>query len=293
MLMLRYRGVVMGGRTGPLIITDWSPPVVEKRGDAYDRLRGHGQAHSRQWLGGRNWQWTLNTNGSQLSDAYAMSGALEREWLNYADMETTEDVPLEYSLDDGLTWWRVYGRPGRFTPPKPDVRAVQGSAAFDVEFTQTDPLHYSNTSRSTTITASAAVLGGWSFPLEFPLTTAASGAERSGQIVNDGDKPAPVQVVFYGPSSDPVVTTSHGYEIGFRGSLAWDQWVSLDPRAGSVLLNGVTPVPGRLTVRSILSDLTAPPGVSDWYYRALDEAGTSRAVLSWRSAFTSMQYGGS
>ena len=289
---LRIGGVTMGGRSGPLIITDFTRPVTEKRGEFTDRLHGHGQESSRQWLGGRTWSWTLATNGHSLEESVEMAESVEKVWLDRAYMGATDPVPLEYSLDDGRTWSRVYGRMGRVTSMTPDVRAMQGVGLLDLEFLQTDPRHFSSELHRTEITATQAEVGGWVFPLEFPITTVHTGQARAGSLFNGGDLPAPVTVTFYGPFSQASVTTGTGYRLTYTGPVAWDQYVVVDPVAQTVLLNGKRSVPGRLGVHSRLGDLTVPPGHSEWLFQATDLTGTARAALAWRDSYTSMQYGG-
>lgn len=290
---IRFQGVEVGcKRDDPLTIADYAPPMTEVDPIRTPNLGRDGVHAGSDYLRSSAWDFSLSVTEAGTAGVLGRAGLLERAWKDKA-VRSAGATPLEYSTDHGASWHRVYGRPLRYTGPKADFMAAQGYGAVEIQFEQTDPLHYSSTTTSTTITAAPAVIGGWSFPLSFPLSTAATGAERAGRVTNAGDKPTPVQVTFHGPCSNPVVTTSHGYEVGYRGTLAWDQHVTLDPMAGSVLLNGTVPVPGRLTVRSILSDLVAPAGNSDWFYRATDPTGTSRAVLEWRSAFTSMQYGGS
>lgn len=292
-MYLRFDGVTMGGgRSSPLIVTDLTPPVVDKRGDSTDRLHGHGQTAPRQWLGGRSWAWTLATNGHSLREAFELAETIEQKWLDYRMMEDPVPVPLEYSNDGGATWFRVYGKPGRIASLKPDVRATRGVGILDLTFEQTLPAHYSNEVETVEISAVPASIGGLVAPLVAPLTTVASGAARAGRIESTGNLPAPVVVTFHGPSTNPRVETADGYVLGYRGTLAYDRSVTLDPLAETVRLDDGTDVPGRLTLSARLSSLSAPPGVSDWFYRSTDTSGTSRAVLAWRDAFTSMQYGG-
>lgn len=293
---LRIGDVVMGGRSGPLIITDFTRPVTEKRGSSTDRLRGHGQDATRRWLGGRTWSWTLATNGHSLAESVAMAESVERAWLDYADMASTVPTPLEYSLDEGATWFRVYGQTGRITSMTPDVRAVQGVGLLDLEFEQLDPRHFSSELSSTTIQAAPSTAStGWVAPFVFPLVSGATGDVRAGTVFNAGDKPTPLTVTFYGPCTDPRVWAGD-VSVGYSGALAADQWVRVDALSRSVVAGGYdrpeVPVPGRLVSDLGLVDLVAPTGWSDWSYAAKDPTGSSRAVISWRSAFTSMQYGG-
>ena len=292
---LRIGGVVMGGRSGPLIITDLSQPVTEKRGTFTDRLGAHGQTTPRQWLGGRAWTWTLATNGHNLYEAMSLAESIEQVWLDYASMADARPMALEYSLDEQRTWWRVYGKPGRVTSPTPNIRAVQGVGVLDLEFHQTDPSHYASDAQSTRIsTVAGASRSGWVTPLVFPLVSAATGEERAGRVSNGGDRPTPITVTFRGPCENPVLRAD-GFEVGYRGSLAHDESVTVDGHMmTAVLRDGAGRshhVPGRLTRRTRLSRLRVQPGDTDLWLSAIDQTATAYAQITWRDAYTSMQYG--
>lgn len=289
MMLLRFGGVVMG--EGALLVTGFSPPVIERDSDEFPRLNDHGTLPSREWLRRETWAWSLATNGRDLREAMGAAGAVKRAWADRDLMDSTRLAPLEYSLDGGVSWFRVLGRPGRFTPPDAGVLSSQGVGVMDVEFRQMDPRHYGGREHRESIPVVPASLGGLVAPLVAPLTTVSTGAARAGRVVNAGDLPAPLAVEFRGPATDPVVVSDDGLEIGYRGTLAYDESVMIDPVANSVLLNGSVPVPGRLTLRTRLSRAAAPPGESDWFFRALDQTGTAEAVLIWRDAYSSMQYG--
>lgn len=287
---LRYRGLVMSGDFGPLIITDLQMPVSEKRNTFVNRLNDHGQYASREWLEARTWSWTMSTNSRSLESALSMGGRLEALWNDRDAMNTTSVYPLEYSNDGGETWFRVYGRPGRHSPVTPGPMLNQGMGVISVEFIQTDLRHYSGLERSNQVLAVPSSTGGLKNPLRAPLSSIASPAPRAGHLINEGNLPAPVKVTFIGPSTNPHFVDQRGrHMVGYRGTLTQSQRVVIDPLAQTVLLNGTVSVPGRLTMATRLNQLAVAAGGGDWFYKATDTTGTSKGLLNWRDAFNSMQ----
>lgn len=287
-MFIRYMNIVMGGRTGPLIITEMDAPTTELRSDHKDRINRDGLFVSREWLGKASWRFTVATNGESLVDSLALAGQLEAAWKDQEVRSRTTPASLDYS-HDGKTWYRILGRPGRFTSFVPDVHAKLGVGVLDLEWVQTDPRHFSTKKSVTRIEAVPASIGGIVAPLVSPISTTATGAPRVGRLVNDGDQEAPLTVKFYGPSTNPTIRNEKGYEISYHGTLAYDRSVTIDPLNHSVRMNNGTHVPGRLSRRTRLSSLVVPVGASDWTYVAEDQTGTSRAELVFSEAYSHMK----
>lgn len=293
---IRFQGIEVGCLRGEgLYVADYAPPTTELDAFRSPYLRSDGVVAGRDWLRDAAWSFELTAKGAGTPEVLALAAALESAWK--APVHRAQGlVPLEYSTDHGGTWHQVLGRPGRFTGPKADYLASTGIGQLNIQFEQLDPRHFSSELSSTTIHAAPSTAsGGWVAPFVFPLGGSVTGEVRAGTVFNAGDKPAPVTVTFYGPCEDPRVWAGD-VSVGYSGALAADQWVRVDALSRSVVAGGYdrpqVPVPGRLVSDLGLVDLVAPPGWSDWSYAAKDPTGSSRAVISWRSAFTSMQYGG-
>lgn len=294
MFLLRYQGIVMSAsRNHTLLVTGLEMPTTEIRDNSTFRFGADGSTSGPEWLGESYWTWTVATNVYSLSEAMALSGQLEAAWKDPSVRTGYSHVPLEYSHDNGATWYRVYGRPGRFTPFTPDTRAMGGVGYLTLEFIQRDPLHYASQESFTRIDATQATTGtAWRFPLHFPLSGVESGEPRAGLVTNRGDRPAPVRAVFSGPGSDFRVW-GDGFEAGYTGTLTYDQTVTLDGldhtvvrRTGGARARHVTP-----TRRTRLGDFTLPPGTTNLWFKSTDPTGTSHVDIYWRAAFTSMQGG--
>ncbi|WP_291280006.1 hypothetical protein [Galactobacter sp.] len=204
--------------------------------------------------------------------------------------DSTTAAPLDYSFD-GVAWQRVYGRPAAFAGITPDFVASLGLGLLDLQFTQLDPRHYSAAEHQAVIPVAPASYGGIIAPLVAPITTVASGVPRAGSIDNAGDLPSPARVVFKGPCRNPVLTTDAGYKIGYVGSIAYDQTVTLSAWDSTVIKSPPrASVAGDLDRRTRLSRLVVPAGHSEWYFEATDQTGTATATVYWRDSFTAMQH---
>lgn len=292
-MYLKYRGLKFGGRSGNLIVTDFKAPTLEIKNSYRDRVSRDGQMVSRDTLTKATWQFSISTNGANLQDALDAAASLQSKWQDKNMRESSYASVLEYS-HDGETWWKIYGRPGRFTSLEPDVHAQLGVGKIEMEFVQTDPQTYSSSETLTVINAVQAVQGGITAPILAPITTVHVGGERVGRITNRGNIGAPLVVTFYGPSTNPTIRNDDGFELTYNGTLAYDQYVRIDPLKHEVrLITGTqtvgSMVPGRLSRRTRLSDLVVQPGDSEWYYTALDDTGTSRVELSSRDAYNTFK----
>lgn len=293
---VRFQGVEVGcTRDAALHLTEFTPPTTEVRSDRAPRLGADGSMVGRDLLGESVWSLTMRTRAENTYEVLALAERLEREWKAERARATPRPVALEYSTDHGLTWFRVYGRPGLFTGPTPDYLASTGHGQVDAQFHQTDPSHYASDAQSTRIgTVAGGSRSGWVAPFVFPLVSAATGEERAGRVSNGGDRPTPITVTFRGPCQNPVLRAD-GFEVGYRGSLAHDESVTVDGHMmTAVLRDGAGRshhVPGRLTRRTRLSRLHVPPGDTDLWLSAIDQTATAYAQITWRDAYTSMQYG--
>ena len=292
-MYLRYRGLTFGGNSGALIITDFKAPTLEIQNDYSNKTSLDGVMVTQDALTKASWQFSLATNGRNLDDALSVASDLQGRWQDKVIRSSAFPTILQYSHDN-VRWYRIYGRPGRFTSIEPNVYAKLGVGRIEMEFIQTNPYTYSSEDRSITINAVPAIQGGITAPIVTPITTSGSGGERAGRVINNGNVNAPMILKFYGPSTNPTIRGDNGFVLTYKGTLAYDQTVTIDPVQHEVRLNtannypGVQ-VPGRLSRRTRLAGLTTPPGTSEWFYTALDDTGTSRAELITRDAYNSFK----
>ena len=292
---LRYRGTVMSGDRGALVITDIAPPVSQKRSSHTERLWGHGLHPSREWLDALTWTWSLGVNTGSRQEALSMADKVASAWSHYGVMRTTSQRPLEYSHDGGQTWSRVYGRPGALTSVTPGLALKHGMGVMDLEFIQTDPRHFDSLESQTTIHTHPEATGGLVAPVVAPIKVSRTGGVSERLAVNDGTVVTPVRVRFHGPISNPGLSMDGGWKLQLKTSLQWDEWIEVDAMARTVTRgrDGQTSTRPALEVVSLSSspfrDLNLNPGSNSLRLTGVDQLGTSRVDVYWRSASLSLR----
>lgn len=132
----------------------------------------------------------------------------------------------------------------------------------------------------------AGVFGGWDFPFKFPLLFGTIGKFK--KVQNDGDVPAPIFIVAYGPLENFYIkNNTTGYKIQLNMAIASGERVEIETSWGkkSVVLvraNGtrVNAFP-YLTVDSVLFSLI--PGENELEYGAEVEGEGSLFVVSYQN----------
>jgi hypothetical protein len=286
-MMFRFGGVEFGGRTGPLIVTDFDPGSAALVVNDHQRPNRDGVMSGRDYLGGRTWAFDISTNRRDVLGALESSGALEAAWKNRkVRLRPNVNVPLSYEV--GGRWRRVYGRPNNYAGPKGDVLAERGVGRIVADFRVNDPLHYDEAETVVVLTIVPAAAGGLRTPLVAPLSTVRSSAPRVGLVDNTGDGETPLKVTFHGPVVNPWVRAAAGWEIGLTGTLAYDVSVTVDAMAGTVKRSDGASVAGMLTRKTRLSSAVLPVGRSDVTFGGADITGTATATLAWRNAYQSI-----
>ena len=289
---IRFNGIEAGG-WGSLRVVDVASPEDDLSTSRFDVLGGDGQIAGPDALRKAVWNITLLVNTYTYEDGMNTVARIRDAWWD-SDIRYSNDMyVLEYSKD-GSIWYRVYGRPVNFGGPPQGTHLDQGVAYVELQFEQLDVLHYSSAEHSTRVNVVAARTGtGFRAPLHTPVRSTMSGGEpRAGVIRNAGNDRGATRIVFHGPCSDPRVW-GDGFEAGYRGRLAFDETFVLDGRSKTATLHnpGLEPqhLPGRVTRKTRLSQLDAPPGDTALWFDAQDTTGTSYVDIFWRDTFTSMQ----
>lgn len=170
------------------------------------------------------------------------------------------------------------------------------TAAFRIAVDYEDPWAYSTSESSTRLDA-APVQGatGLVAPLIAPLVAGGLGGPMVGAVHNGGDRPSPLTITFGGQVTEPRVRNmATGAVFGVRGSLAWDERITIDAMAETVELwrtgdpEITQSVPGRLTRSTRLRKMTVDPGQNPFEFRS-QAASNAFVDLSAPSAFTSLQ----
>jgi hypothetical protein len=167
------------------------------------------------------------------------------------------------------------------------------AAEFNLTFDYPDPFAYAPPKTVTLLPTAAEFQGGWVAPFVFPLVADGTSVPSAASVTNEGTKPAPMQVTFHGPSTNPRAWAGP-ISVEYRGNLAHDEHVTINGKDHTVLLHGggrtqPVPVPGRLSPHTLLTDLVVPVGRTDWWYQAIDESLQSKAVFTWWDAYQSIK----
>ncbi|WP_461634953.1 phage tail family protein [Glutamicibacter soli] len=284
-MRFRFDGVEFGD-TLPLFVTEFDPgPADLQHGDTPQSQRD-GVIPGRDFIGGRNWAFSISSNRQELASALAEDERLASRWHDPKHrLNPLLKVPLSYEL--GGRWRRVYGRPDRYAGMKGDVLAVQGRGRIECDFRVMDSRYFDESETVLVLPIVPASTGGLMAPLVGPLSTVRSSTPRAGYVKNAGTAATPLKVVFKGPITDPYVHAAAGWEIALKGTILPGQSVTVDSFAGTVL-RGSAPVGGMLTRKTRLSSAVLPVGISDLTFGGVDPTGTAVVELRWRNAYYSI-----
>lgn len=285
-MLARFGGVEFGDQLA-LLINTFDPSGPELRSNDHAKPFGDGALAGRDYLGSGTWTFELSTNVRDEVGALAKAGALISAWRDpKVRLRPNVTVPLSYQVAG--RWRRVYGRPAQITDPVSDVNAKLGVAKLVASFRVLDPNFYDDQPTNVKLTIVPETSGGFVFPLVFPISSRKTSGKRAGLVDNLGDVSSPLIVKFHGPARNPKVVAAAGWEVGISGSLAYDQSVTIDARAGTAIRNDGASVAGSLTRATQLSKAVIPSGPSELTFTAIDETGTASVDLSWRNSYSSI-----
>ncbi|MER2142198.1 MAG: hypothetical protein ABS888_00275 [Eubacteriales bacterium] len=179
----------------------------------------------------------------------------------------------------------VYGRAREMFPDYSMVYDM-GRVVSSGDFQPRDVWFYDDVPRSVTVSLVPASTGGLIAPLRSPLSTAA-GSQRQGQVTVGGDAPAPVELVFKGPVTNPAAAST-GWEVGLNATIAYDQTVTVNTRTGTVLRNDGASLSGVLTRRTYLPAARLQPGARELTFSGTDPTGTATCTMRWRDTYQSL-----
>lgn len=227
------------------------------------------------------WRWAIRVGHGDPGVTLAALGRLASAWDSLPTDPGRESV-LRYAVA-GRTR-RVYGRARELEPEVTQVYDL-GRVVSNASFQARDPWYYDDVAQAVTVGLVPVSSGGLQSPLRSPLTTVA-GAQRQGLITVGGNAPAPVEITFRGPISNPVVSST-GWSVGLTGSLAYDQSVTINTRTGEVTRNDGANLAGRLTRRTYLPDARLKPGAREIVFGGTDATGTATCTVQWRDTYRS------
>lgn len=216
-------------------------------------------------------------------DGMATSVAALRAAMAVGKTSTEYPLAVRSSGETLVAWGKVSGK----ILPIDQPFSLGYAPHATLQWICADPRVYELTERSLVITAPTAGIGGLTYPLSYPLSYGTAGSPNSGLAPNVGSEATKPVLVFTGPITTPrVVNTTAARALEFNIDLTAGQTLTVDTKAGTVLLNGTT---DRLYTRS---NLTVPvkhfeldPGANSLTLLAAAFGTGAHLEVLWRSAY--------
>ncbi len=277
------------GRGTPFTVERMGMGTPDGRYNDRERPREDGIMFGRDFLNGRT--ITFDGHVVQTSGWNATLDnitELEAAWLS-DEIRLTPGAVTSLRMKHGSHQRVVYGRPRRFAAVK--GRTKQGIAPFTADFVCIDHRFYGDVEESETITFVPPISGGIVAPVDAPVSTVGGSTSRQGDIVIGGTQPAFTRFTIHGPITNPVITVLNRWTIRMTLSLAYDDYVVIDPRPwgprGVRTRFGVNAA-GKFTADSpMLSKLQLPPGPHTVTLSGTDPTATSWMTVAWNPVYAS------
>jgi hypothetical protein len=279
---LEYNGYVLGDdvTTFMVSLTGWEdlPPI-----DSSNTLKpaSYGAWAGKKLPGQRILTWNGRFAPEETSNwADALSSLKRAFTIPTADEELTIVVRTR---DDVKI---VYGAVTQRAIPM-DYSYSYFGANVTIQFECSDPRKYSLSENTRFISMPSDTEDGLDYPLVYPLDYGVDTIISDLIVENEGDAPSPVILTFTGPVTNPTLLNSTtGYQIGFNIDIADGEFLEVNTRTGTVLLNGTA---DRLYTRQVTSSpilgFTLLPGNNEMHVYA-DEWTTGAGVeIVYRDAY--------
>lgn len=281
--------------TTPFGLMEFNPWGRSTRADVEaPRAWGHGAWSGAEWLDPASLSITILVRAPNVSQSRGT-----RWWWHYqkqlasAFTPSHEDLPLEFTIanpDTGGDTYLIWGRP-RLLDPVPST-AARGWAKVRAGFRVLDPLIYSGGSnglRSEAMglpqSSGGMVIDPAAGYLKLPFCIMANVIAGRVVIESCGTTETPAILTIYGPCTDPQVTLAVANQaprtLRYYGTLAADQFLVINTRARTALLNGTVSRRGLVSGDWFL----IPPGDSEIAFTAVDYNTSARLTVQWRDAW--------
>ncbi|MDS2172527.1 hypothetical protein Q7C18_07465 [Nesterenkonia sp. CL21] len=298
-MLVRFQDIEVGQVGGPrnVVIENFEPSYPEIRSSDAARESRDGVLPGRDYFGARTLGFDLVSNRHTMAAARESIAEFLTAWRDTkVRLVAGAMVPLEYRAVDDPRWRRVIGRPRRADEPTFDFQMRQGVGRFTVEFEVLQPQVYAGGEEGLNRVRFNQVAdftpGGWRWPRDpgWPVLGQTVTGTREGSITVTGTETTPAIVTFHGPGRRFSLDGNRGWHVGLdpEVTLAADEAITIDPLAGTVTDNFGRSRFGALDRRSGLYDVQLQPGSENVFFSADDVTLEAHAVLSWRSAYSTM-----
>lgn len=251
--------------------------LPELRTRDFDKPSEDGQFPGSDFLSGRRTTWHIGIDGEPGPDLFEKTRALRAAFRKRPVEET-----LEYRFRGQTAARILLARPRRLALDWDDDAALGASKAV-VELYATDPREYAGTLSSGS-TGLPTTSGGRTYPRTYPLTYGTAGETNHIGADNSGDYETWPTARVDGPIDNFTIRHDEkDQELTFLISLAAGEWLDIDFKEKTVLLNGTA---SRYSTLKTSDWFTLDPGHNSIRFTA-DTAQTGGLLtLSWRSAWT-------
>ena len=259
--------------------------AIDIRTEDIDNPSQDGAMFGRDYTSPVTYTWTLVifhenevTRWGTVADAIERLRAYWRTpaWTNRPGMLET------LNLFHGARPVQIFGRPRGFAVDRSKIR--QGYVIVTLTFRAPNDKVYleSVPEYGTTIGIVPVSTGGLAAPLVAPLTTIGTGQERAGHVDIIGTAPAPVQITFVGPVTNPYLQVSDQWRVTLDTTIAEGQSVTIDAINRTVLRNDGASLAGALSYASPqLRQLSLNPGPHDLVFGGISVSGLALAQVRW------------
>lgn len=245
------------------------------------RAREDGLAFGQDYLGGRLMTFEMFTNLPK-QEALGLVAPLRSAWRNRAVRRSPGAVSVLRYTRAGRTR-KVFGRGRKFAA---DVNeSPRGYIPITATFQCIDDYSYDDEVKSSRVDLKPSADSGMVDPLIAPITTTVLTEAEQGIINNESDDDSWLQIMVHGPISAPIIELGGYWMIRMPDLvLAYDDYIVIDsqPWSRSVRTRFGVNGSGMFTADSPrLTQIMAPPGISEITLRGLDPSGTSYMVVNW------------
>lgn len=274
-VQVEVNGLMLGPGT-PYLVRDFNPYAKSARASVSPRPWSAGG-----WSGREDVEVVAIPLRLEIDTDNAAGWLAAQQDLAAAMRASSTDVVLRWRL--GGADQRMYVRPRMAAPTVQDVGVGWGPVECSLE--ALDPLIYADAETVVTDLGLPTFSGGLRVPHTVPFTIPGVATGGTAELTNHGKAPVGLVLRIDGPAPSPVLTLTPDGEDTQRLDLALtvgaDQWLDVDTRRRSVLLNGTASRRGDMSGQW----LTLPPGTSvlSWTCAAYNPDAT--LAVRFRSAW--------
>lgn len=259
---------------------------LEFRDQDKDVPGGNGRLFGRDYATAAPITLTLESMSDTVAEAKADMRALMSAW-RWTQGRNSPGAYTYLSVTIAGERSTFYGRPRKIKPDVSTGTFHSGGVTLAAEFVPMIDLVFLGSGRTVDITILGNQDQGLEVPVEVPAFLEGEQRPREGQVVNGGTEPVPFTARFYGPVSNPSISSPVGdWEISLDTTIAYDQVLVVDTLGHTVIReeDGAS-FAHALSYDSDLSALL-PAGTSEVFFKGTDSSNTAHVTIEWSEGTT-------